>query len=64
MIRDLAQAIHDLATTGRLSEESTENIAFLLTDAEPVSDVAVTATDNDTKSTPVKATAASKSGGK
>jgi hypothetical protein len=64
MIRDLAQAIHDLATTGRLSEESVENIGFLLEEPEPVSDVAVTASDDDSKSgTSAKSTPTPKSGG-
>lgn len=37
MIRELAQAVHDLAMTGRLSEESAENIRFILEPPEPVS---------------------------
>jgi hypothetical protein len=64
-MRELAQAIDDLAMTGRLSEDSRENIDILLREPEPVSDEAVTATDDDSKSnTPAKSTAtASKSGG-
>ena len=38
MMRDLAQAIHDLAMTGRLSDESAENIADILAPPDPVTD--------------------------
>lgn len=38
MLRELAQAIDDLAQTGRLSPESRENVDFLITGEEPVSD--------------------------
>lgn len=45
MLRELAQAIDDLAQTGRLSDDSRENIDFLLTGDEPVSDESVQLSD-------------------
>ena len=55
MLRELAQAIDDLAQTGRLSPESRENVDFLITGEEPVSDEYVEA-----KQSPAKATGGSK----
>jgi hypothetical protein len=50
-MKDLAQAIRDLAQTGRLSEESEENISFLLDEKEEDDrDVAVLPEEDKDKS--------------
>jgi len=64
MMRDLAIAINDLATLGRLSEESEENIRFLIEPPAPVSDEHVELVDTPTDAPPATPKSTTASGGK